>query len=472
MAPLGGIVVDATSGVVGAPSDLALAARALADPVVWPGVPLAPASAQPLATAVLYAPGGALAGPVTVLLIAIDGAGGVGVALANTTLGAPPAADAGAAGAALAAAAAAAAAAGASGDASAASNPFAVLLTSHAAAQLVQNATGGAVGVSSRGGLTNGTATAARADVAAAVASALAAIAAGGARNATTLAGSPSAALDAPNLAGVTSSLSASGIVLDNGALFVAVDALRAAMDAPAGQLSGGARTSALAALATALALATPNVSALATLGPAAMPPLPPAVGSAALAALASLVAGAAGEGASSPALAPLATGGVDLAAPAGLATSIASALDALAAAALRSVSPGDAPLALTASAGAGASGGGSASELPPSYCGGGMSLTLARLSVTSAQDFILPLRAPFNPCANASGAALRDPRIRLPAAIVAAQPPPTLGVSAALLRALATPSGPLAGVGAVDVAMVQWALSPHNETAGLGGLG
>jgi hypothetical protein len=83
--------------------------------------------------------------------------------------------------------------------------------------------------------------------------------------------------------------------------------------------------------------------------------------------------------------------------------------------------------------------------------------MTVARLSIgAAASDFLLPLAAPFNPCGNSSEAAGTTGIIRLPPAIVAAQPPPTFSIGAALLAALSGAGGPLAGLAAVDVQMVQ----------------
>jgi hypothetical protein len=89
------------------------------------------------------------------------------------------------------------------------------------------------------------------------------------------------------------------------------------------------------------------------------------------------------------------------------------------------------------------------------------------------ADDIALPLRAPFNPCDNASLAAIGGGAgVRLPAAVVAAAPPPTLGLPASLLAALSAPGGALAGVASIDVRLVQWGVSPFAESSGVSALG
>jgi hypothetical protein len=89
---------------------------------------------------------------------------------------------------------------------------------------------------------------------------------------------------------------------------------------------------------------------------------------------------------------------------------------------------------------------------------------------LASGAGFALPLASALNPCyVSASGGsergAVNSSALSLPAALVAAQAPPSLALAPGGLAALAGAGGPLAAAVAsgrgVDVQIVQWGVSP-----------
>ncbi len=103
----------------------------------------------------------------------------------------------------------------------------------------------------------------------------------------------------------------------------------------------------------------------------------------------------------------------------------------------------------------------------PLSYCGSGVAAGGARAGVDGG--FTVALARAFNPCNS------RPPR--LPDFVTSAQPPPTVTFSARAVSALGGAGGPLAaavagagggewGGGVLDVSLVQFAVSPFNESA------
>ena len=146
----------------------------------------------------------------------------------------------------------------------------------------------------------------------------------------------------------------------------------------------------------------------------------------------------------------PLSTGGV---APA-LRNNITSALSAVASSLLAGAAPNGAPLGLTTAPPA------AVSRAPPvaPYCGPGFSLSALRVAASPAErGVVLAVGSPMNPCLPSSEAV-----VTLPAAAVAAQPPPTAVLPRAVINALAA----AARGTAFDVILVQWGLSPNPESA------
>jgi hypothetical protein len=272
------------------------------------------------------------------------------------------------------------------------------------------------------------------------------------------------------------------GVVIDDAALTSTVATL-ASLSANSEMLGAAGRASALAAVDTLLSLSTPlNVGAGGGGGtlplPAAVPAFPPAAGDAALTVIANVMASdvvtttaASGAGGSVPA------GGLSAA----TAGAMAATLDTLHAAMLRAAAPGDPPVTFSSAPSAATAAGGGA------FCGAALSLTAARIDASldgggalpgaasyagsvggqhagalPSGAFSVPLGAPLNPCPGASGAA-GGGAVTLPPALVAAQPPPTLSIPRELLGALG---------GSVTVKMVQWGVSPFNETLGLPAMG
>lgn len=98
--------------------------------------------------------------------------------------------------------------------------------------------------------------------------------------------------------------------------------------------------------------------------------------------------------------------------------------------------------------------------RVPPiaPYCGPAVSFSVVRVAPSPAtRDVSLAVGSPLNPCPPSSGAALA-----LPAALVAAQPAPTVVLPRAVLNALAD----AAGGAPFDVQVVQWGVSPNPEAA------
>jgi hypothetical protein len=90
--------------------------------------------------------------------------------------------------------------------------------------------------------------------------------------------------------------------------------------------------------------------------------------------------------------------------------------------------------------------------------------MTVARLPAAAASASALAVSVDaFAPCV-ANGAR----STALPAWVVAAQPPPSVALSPALLRSLAATAG---GSSDIDIHVVQWGWSHVPETAGWTGL-
>ncbi len=127
--------------------------------------------------------------------------------------------------------------------------------------------------------------------------------------------------------------------------------------------------------------------------------------------------------------------------------------------------------LSRVASAGGNASA--SLSFIPPaaasaaSFCGPALALSAAPLPPLEggAAEFSLPLARALPPCAGASTPGAAAAPQTLPAALAAAQPPPSVAVSRSLLSELAARGAAYAGA---SLSVVQWGVSPVPETAGL----
>jgi len=103
-----------------------------------------------------------------------------------------------------------------------------------------------------------------------------------------------------------------------------------------------------------------------------------------------------------------------------------------------------------------------------PSFCGPALALSSAPLPMAGGgDDFALPLTRALPPCAGASTPGAPAP-VSLPAAIIAAAPPPSVAVSRPLLAELASRGAAYAGA---SLSVVQWGVSPVSETAGLGAI-
>ena len=162
-----------------------------------------------------------------------------------------------------------------------------------------------------------------------------------------------------------------------------------------------------------------------------------------------------------------------DLAVEATTRAIVTNALGSLATAALQGVPVGAAPITLSSVSGLEAAAAiynpANPPATTPNYCGPALSMVVSRLptGVDGAWNMSVPKLFPCTPVP-ASGAA---GVIQLPASLVASQPPPTVGVSPALLSELLT--GPLSAAAisgaTIDVTMVQWGVSPMPENAGLG---
>ena len=146
----------------------------------------------------------------------------------------------------------------------------------------------------------------------------------------------------------------------------------------------------------------------------------------------------------------PLSTGGV---APA-LRENITSALSAVASSLLAGAALDGTPLGLTTAPPA------AVNRAPPlaPYCGPGISLSTVRVAANAQREIAFAVGSPMNPCLPSSG----DATVTLPAAAVAAQPPPTAVLPRAVLNALAAATGGAA----FDIQMVQWGVSPNPESA------
>ncbi len=434
----------------------------LADPVLWPGAPLGAVTAVDraggaLLTSPLPAPGSAAApggaagaapdfsGRLVLLLLVVDADGGVGVALANLTLPPSPAS------ATLAEDLAAISA----GDVAGGCNSGAALMRAGAASGVLaaSGAPGAPVVVESL--LTT-------------TAAALACVGAAAGRGS---GGAPSAG--------------SAAVAFDDAALGATAAAL-ARLSANSDGLGERSRAAALAAVGAMLALATPfNGTPAGGALPNPVPALPPAAAAAALSVLANVMASDAGTS-----TAPSGSGG-GVALPSGglalpTAAGLQSSLDAMHGALLRAAAPGDVPVGVsTAPPGGGA------------FCGAAVAITSTLIDVGTAGAtggallspaaaytgglseqvgaagpppgaFSVPLTAPLGPCPGSSGGGGGRGGAPLPAAVAASAPPPTVMLPPALLAALHGGGG---GGRGVSLKMVQWGVSPFNETAGLNAL-
>ena len=148
--------------------------------------------------------------------------------------------------------------------------------------------------------------------------------------------------------------------------------------------------------------------------------------------------------------------------------TSASDTLSALTAAALRGVLPGSPPFVIS-----------SAPSSNSTYCGPAIAIAIARIALpvgsgSGVSPTSLAIVPPMPRCE--TWGTNQSYKMTLPASIVAAQPPPSLDLDGKLLSALARPGGPVAralratdGGGAnVDIQLVLWGWSPVPETAGL----
>jgi hypothetical protein len=239
-------------------------------------------------------------------------------------------------------------------------------------------------------------------------------------------------------------------------------------------QLVGGGLTGAGSGASAA------SLSAAAASAAGASAPLSPALAIAALNTLAN-IAGTAGASfntsSSRSAAVTDASSSLGASSAATLSYSVLSALDALAAAALRSSPPGSAPVTLSSSAAPGSFLDPAAlAALPPgspipNVCTSILSIAIARLPLggTPARDWNMSVPG-LNPC---TPPARSSRPMQLPPSEIAKQPNPTLLMDPALIAGLTAPGGALAGVGAsVDIKMVQWGVSPMSEKSGMDRVG
>ena len=404
-----------------APSDaLALQSMAATLRSTPPGFALAPPQIAPFITSFLLLPSGIKSAAElssestveTVVSIIIDEYGCAGVAFASVLLTPTLSAAALDSPSAVGAVAATATAALSStlGNASSSNpNPLATITIAGSIAQLIGIANGlSAAGV--------GTASTASANAAVA----------------TTLAGIVATSLDdlgATTPANVARTVDDSTLVAASSTVSVVSSAA----------FSGPQGSSNVVSTVTAASLAAASASLLRAAASSSDLLLPPAAGASFLSAISNLAGS--GLGAS--------------AAAANASVAVSSALSALTSAALRSAKPGDAPLTIT-------------TTVAPStradgllvYCGSGLSLSAARVTLgdSGAGAFLLAVSAPLPPCVAAGSA------VSMPPTVVSSAPAPSVQLSASSLASLSAALGPRA----VDVRVVQWGVSPHNETAGL----
>ena len=410
---------------------------ALSSPALWPGAPLAPPTSSHALSAAASPPAygddiaGTRGGRVVFFVLCVDGDGAVGVAALPFDLAPAAAGGSGA----LVSALVASAAAGAS------TSPASALLRISVAGALLTTSPS----VSGASAMTTSLITSSAAAVASLQRSAAAE-------------GVDGVAIEDGSLASVTTSL--------------------ASLTSNSAALNAGAVAAAVNALTGLLDLSTPaaNASALGSGGTAAQP-LPLSVGTAALTTLANVV-NASGVGSTG-------LGGVTPA----VAASVDGALASLASAVLRSAAPGDAPVTLMV---------GGAQAGATDFCGSSLAMTTARVgalgaglsvppgyggpTVTGQAIGALPVdsevaafslaSATLPPCAGSSGvlpSSEAAARANVPASIAALAPPPTLRLSRSTIASLQANA---TGGGSVDVRIVQWGVSPFNESAGLGAIG
>ncbi len=415
----------------------------------WPGFALAPPGASTaLSLAWMFSPAGGGTGPVTVVALARDDCGLVGLSAVKVAMS--PALSGTAAVAPAATAALGIAMAGTlAGNGLAATKPDFALQTVADVARLIA-----------------GAAPPAAAGDAASLAAAREAL--------LTQVGAAVGALAA------TPSANTDGIQVEDGTLAAAAAAVAALTAAPS-QLTPAAAEKGLAALEAVVPLAVPvakganfTVPLGTPLSESTLQALPPSTGGAlarALSNVLSAAAVAAGGGAPSPSPAPgplaaAAALGVEAAAPPLPSATLArveTVAGALGAAMLRAApygvpvtfSSADAPPGSGSNATGGAALGGEAAA-----CGTGLAMSLLRVRVSArggGPPAALALAAPLPPCDPAGN-------VTVPAAVAAAQAPPSITVPASTLTALAISTG----APALAVSILQFGTSPLPASAGV----